>query len=284
MKILSQEASGTRFRIITPFYNASKWLKTNITSVKEQTYSNFTVTLVNDVSTDDSVQIAFEAIAGDERFEIRHTEENGGALASTCLGIENLNLKPWNDDVIIILDGDDWLANKEVLFKLDEVYSSDPKIILTYGSYVEYVKGIRWMFSKLWMFSKRGMFSEQLPENIITNKLFRESKWMTSHIRTFKYKLWSYVRRKDILDANGKIYSMAGDMPVMFPMLEMAEDPYRIKYISDIMYVYNKTNPLNEYKIDNQLQRSIEAEVRAKKKYPSLTAMMSGAANEHFND
>ena len=70
------------------------------------------------------------------------------------------------------------------------------------------------------------------------------------------------------LDKNGKIYSMAGDLPVMFPMLEMAEE--RSRYIDKILYIYNRSNPLNEDKIDNALQLAIEAEVRGKRVYPRL--------------
>tara|TARA_R110000744_G_scaffold45650_2_gene101183 strand:+ start:9 stop:401 length:393 start_codon:yes stop_codon:yes gene_type:complete len=127
---------------------------------------------------------------------------------------------------------------------------------MTYGSYIEYPINIR------------GKFSRQLPENIIKNKLFRSSQWMTSHLRTFKYKLWKRVRREDVLDSDGEIYKMAGDLPVMFPMLEMAEE--RSFFIEDILYVYNRTNPLNEDKVNHHLQLSIDAEVRRKQVYPRL--------------
>jgi len=272
MRKLKHGPGDTRFRVIVPFYNASNWLKANVASLKEQTYDNFTVIMVNDCSKDDSVEVALKMIGSDDRFKIIQTEKNGGALASTFLGIKSLNLKSSHEDVIVIVDGDDWLANKNVLYKLNEIYSSDPRILLTYGSYIEYPSGLR------------GKFSKQVPDNIIKNKLFRESEWMTSHMRTFKYRLWAYTRRKDVLDSNGKIYSMAGDLPVMFPMLEMAGSPKNVKYIHDIMYVYNRTNPLNEDKVNHELQLSIEAEVRAKKKYPSLSAMRKGLGKQHFND
>ena len=94
---------------------------------------------------------------------------------------------------------------------------------------------------------------------------------MTSHLRTFKYKLWKNVRREDVLDSSGKIYAMAGDMPVMYPMLEMAEE--RSHFIEDILYIYNRTNPLNEDKINHRLQLEIEWKVRNKPVYPRLEEM-----------
>ena len=61
---------------------------------------------------------------------------------------------------------------------------------------------------------------------------------------------------------------MAGDLPVMFPMLEMAEE--RSAFIEEIVHVYNRDNPLNEDKVNHGLQNSIALEVRNKPKYPRL--------------
>ena len=130
---------------------------------------------------------------------------------------------------------------------------------MTYGSYIEYPRNIR------------GKFSKQLPDEIIQTKKFRQYHWVTSHLRTFKYVLWRHIRREDLLDSNGKIYAMAGDLPVIFPMLEMAEE--RSHYIKDIIHVYNRSNPLNEDKVNHDLQLSIELEVRNKPVYSRLTTI-----------
>jgi hypothetical protein len=119
-----------------------------------------------------------------------------------------------------------------------------------------------------WPAEERGKFSKKLPDNVVKHKLFRQSAWMTSHLRTFKYKLWKNIKEEDILDDNGKVYSMAGDLPVFFPMLEMAEE--RSHFVEEILHVYNRSNPLNEDKVDHPLQLSIEREVRMKPVYPRL--------------
>ena len=54
----------------------------------------------------------------------------------------------------------------------------------------------------------------------------------------------------------------------MFPLLELAG--CRAHYISDILYVYNRVNPLNEDKVNHDLQLAIEYEVRNKPIYPRL--------------
>ena len=246
----------TFFNIVVPLYNAEEWISRCLKTIRAQDYKNYRVVIVNDCSTDNSSSAIKREIEGNDKFSLITTEKNGGALNSTFAGIEHL--KPDDEDVVLVLDGDDWFARKDVLSILNEIYSNND-CLMTYGSYIEYPINIR------------GKFSRQLPENIIKNKLFRTSQWMTSHLRTFKYKLWKGVRREDVLDSDGKIYKMAGDLPVMFPMLEMAEE--RSFFIEDILYVYNRTNPLNEDKVNHHLQLSIDAEVRRKQVYPRLEDM-----------
>jgi glycosyltransferase involved in cell wall biosynthesis len=241
------------FNIIIPLYNAEKWLSRCLKTVKAQDYENYRVVIVNDCSTDNSKSVIENEIEGFDKFEYITTTENGGALNSTFTAIDHIN--PDDEDVILVLDGDDWFAKKNVLSILNEAYA-DNDCLMTYGSYIEYPS------------NERGKFSKQLPEIVIKNKIFRLCKWMTSHLRTFKYKLWKNVRREDVLDPTGKIYAMAGDLPVMFPMLEMAEE--RSLFIEDILYIYNRTNPLNEDKVNHKLQLTIEYEVRSKPIYPRL--------------
>jgi hypothetical protein len=49
-----------------------------------------------------------------------------------------------------------------------------------------------------WPKKKEESFQENLPDNVVKHKLFRQSQWMTSHLRTFKYKLWKKIKREDI--------------------------------------------------------------------------------------
>ena len=46
------------FKIITPVYNSEQWIKKCIDSVKAQSYSNFEHIIVDDCSTDNTLQIA----------------------------------------------------------------------------------------------------------------------------------------------------------------------------------------------------------------------------------
>ena len=61
---------------------------------------------------------------------------------------------------------------------------------------------------------------------------------------------------------------MAYDQAIMLPLLEMSGP--RCKYISEILHVYNKENPLNVDKIKTQEQVRTAQEIRNKKPYERL--------------
>tara|TARA_R110002020_G_scaffold170259_3_gene359769 strand:+ start:46 stop:795 length:750 start_codon:yes stop_codon:yes gene_type:complete len=240
-----------KFNIIVPFYNVEKWIKYCVRSVKAQEYKNYHCYLIDDISTDKSASIIEKEIAGKERFTLIKNVEKKYALLNIYDTLKNNSID--NDDIIVILDGDDWLANKKVLSMLNSVYN-EGGCYMTYGSYVEYPSRLK------------GKFSRQVPEKIIVSNSYRESPWLTSHLKTFKYCLWKKVQKKDfVFSKTKKFYKSAWDLALMYPMLEMSG--YNAKYIDEPMYVYNRQNPLNEDKINQHNQSSEEMEIRLNEKY-----------------
>ena len=244
---------SSHFKIIVPFYNVEEWVKVCIRSVKLQSYKDFQCILIDDISTDGSVEIVEKEIANDDRFMLVRNTEKAYALKNIYDAIALS--EPHEEDIIVTLDGDDWLANKDVLNKLNSIYTQS-SCWLTYGSYAEYPNGAR------------GKFAKKIPAHVMQNNLYRESEWCSSHLRTFKHHLWSRIKKEDLLDNNGDFYKMAWDLAFMFPMLEMAGD--KSKYINDILYIYNLGNPLNDHKVDGRLQQSLEFNIRNKDKYNKI--------------
>ena len=244
---------NNHFKIIIPLYNVEKYIKLCIRSVKAQTYDNFQCIILDDMSTDDSAAVIRREIGNDDRFKLIVNTEKAYALKNIYDGINISN--PSAEDIILTLDGDDWLASRDVLEKVNNVYKQSG-CWLTYGSYAEYPS------------NRRGKFARQIPLSVINSNSFRNHEWCSSHMRTFKYHLWRQIKKEDLLDSEGKFYSMTWDLAFMFPMLEMAG--HRSQYIQDILYVYNVANPLNDHKIDNSYQIKLEREIRQKEKYHTI--------------
>lgn len=244
---------NNHFKIIIPFYNVEEWIKICIRSVKAQNYENFHCILVDDLSTDKSAKIVEEEIKNDSRFTFIKNTEKAYALKNIYDAINFSN--PNDEDIIVTLDGDDWFANANVLNLLSDTYN-EKGCWITYGSYAEYPSG------------KKGKFAKQIPQQVIDSQTYRQREWCSSHLRTFKYRLWKSIKKEDLLDNEGNFYQMAWDLAFMFPMLEMAGT--RSEYIKDILYVYNMSNPLNDHKVDNTKQVRLEREIRLKNPYQVL--------------
>ena len=107
-----------RFKVFIPFYNVEKWIKKTIRSVKRQNYKNFECILIDDMSTDNSVEIAQQEIENDNRFRLIKNTEKKFVLKNLCDAIEDF--APAEEDIIVVVDGDDWLADDTVLEKLNQ--------------------------------------------------------------------------------------------------------------------------------------------------------------------
>lgn len=244
----------SEIKIVVPIFNAERWIEKCIKSIKAQQYSNFECYLVNDVSTDKTKEKINKYICNDDRFVYVENVEKKYALKNIYDTIKDYNFH--NEDIVVLLDGDDWFASPLVLTKISEIYKKE-SCWMTYGSYVEYPS------------MKKGRFSQKIPQTTIDNSSYRTEQWRSSHLRTFKVKLWNKIKKEDFLySKTGKFVKAAWDLAFMFPMLEMSA--HKAKYVSDILYFYNRENPLNEDKINHNIQLSEESEIRSRKKYERL--------------
>ena len=77
--------------------------------------------------------------------------------------------------------------------------------------------------------------------------------------------MWLSVNKHDLLDKNRRYYSVAWDLAIMFPMLEMAGN--RQEFISEVLYAYNDKNPISDHRIRRKEQILAAREIRQKKIY-----------------
>jgi hypothetical protein len=237
-----------KFHFIVPCYNAEKWISKTIQSIKLQSNLNYTATIIDDVSSDKTHEVVLKTI--NDKFKVIKNQDKNYALKNIATAIENI--KPDGEDVIVVLDGDDWLSSSDVLNYLTGIYNEENPI-LTYGSYEEFPTG------------RRGIEPSEYPPEVVKNNKFRQDQWRASHLRTFKYKLWRQIDQKDLLDEDGHYYKMSYDQAMMLPMLEMAGD--KSKYIDNVLHVYNRANPLNVDKQKAEQQHKTMLRIRSKKPY-----------------
>lgn len=74
--------------IITPVYNAEKYIEETLKSVSNQTYSNWEHVLVDDCSSDHSVEIIEELAKTDQRIKVIKLSENSGPAVARNKAID----------------------------------------------------------------------------------------------------------------------------------------------------------------------------------------------------
>ncbi len=101
--------SSELISIVVPVYNAEKYIAKTIEMVLDQTYENFELILVDDLSKDNSTGVIEDIIArGDERIRLIKKEKNEGAYAARNAGVDAARGR-----YLTFLDADDiWLPDK----------------------------------------------------------------------------------------------------------------------------------------------------------------------------
>ncbi len=235
--------------ILTTLYNCEDYIEQCIGSIMSQHNKHFKCYITDDLSSDGSPQKVENLIKNDERFiliknsEKKYQPGNYDQIirGDYCIG---------DDDIIVEVDGDDWLPDSKVLDRVSDLYS-DSDVWVTNGSF---------------KYSSGGVGFAAEPKNI---ENIRNETFTASHLRTWRAFLWRNIKVEDLKDENGEYWSVAGDLAFMFPMIEMAgSDHY--KFISDVNYVYNGENPINDHKVNMGAVNKIVSQIRNKSPYQKL--------------
>jgi len=204
---------------ISTFWNGGNHVKNCINSLKNQYYTNFVSYFIDDMSTDNSYEIAKETIGDDERFILIKNESKKFKTKNFIDVIRNNPKIDW-DDVIIEIDGDDQLADSYVLGRINKVFM-DKNIWLC---------GTRWKDKN----GKLGNYGKPNPERA------RSTVWNFSHMRSFRAFLFRQIKDEHF-KMNGEYFKGACDIAHAIPMLEMSGSEH-FHYINEPLYIYTWHN------------------------------------------
>ncbi len=241
-----------RLVIVTPSYNNKEWYQRNLDSIFNQHYDNYRVIYIDDCSPDGTGNLVEQYIkekGQEHRVTLIKNEKRKGVLANHFKTIHMCD----DYEIILTLDGDDWFKHDYVLARINEVYQ-DSNVWATYGQH------------ELYPINKLGQCQE-FPFGVMFKNIYREYDWVASQLRTFYAWFFKQIKLEDLLD-NGSFFSAAGDLALMFPIIEMTREHCR--FIPDIVYVYNVKSPINDFKINVILQKHCEYVLRARKRYEPI--------------
>lgn len=175
--------------VVIPVYNVEIKIQRCLNSLKNQSFSDFEVILINDGSTDQSGKICDKYAANDKRFRVIHQNNQGVSVA------RNIGITIANGKYITFIDSDDYVS-RDFLYKLyGAICSSDADMVMSnyYMSFSDrddvYMEHGYRNGNILKKDEIKNIFYKHIKENDCTvgyfclwNKLYRSSLIKENHI------------------------------------------------------------------------------------------------------
>lgn len=198
---------SNKFVFICPTYNASKTCRQTILSIAAQSYENWRVILVNDMSTDDTEEKAkglFEALGLSEKLTFVQNTEKKWEIENMLTGLSMCD----DSDIVCRLDMDDFLIDNNILEIINMAYQNTPELDVVWTNQ-------RWFDDKR---LTNMNISAALPPGADPYK----HPWVSSHFKTFRKGLLTGVNDANYRGADGKYFKRIGDQTFMLPALHNA--------------------------------------------------------------
>lgn len=122
--------------VIIPVYNTEKYLKRCLDSVLNQSYTDIEVIVVNDGSTDNSLQILKEYEKNDNRIKLID-QQNQGVSSARNVGLDNVQ-----GEFILYVDSDDWLE-LDAIQRLLATVTDDTDIVFCSSDNAEQIDSVK---------------------------------------------------------------------------------------------------------------------------------------------
>ena len=194
------------FFIVTACRN-SRNIERCIKSVLSQSKQFWRMVIVDDCSTDDTYDRATKAAKEDPRITIIKNSKRKYALQNI---VESVWQYAGQDDVVVTLDGDDWLSDDQALAEIEaEYHRTQADAIWTKYQNEDGTPGI-----------SRKMTGDPIS-----------CGWTMSHLRTFKKYLIHGIRPEVFTDENGKWWRCAYDQAMYRPILKVAKKAHHFERV-----------------------------------------------------
>ena len=208
--------------VIVPVHNVEKYLREAVESVREQTYRNWELLLVENGSTDNSLEICLEYEAMDQR--IRTVRERKKGLSNA----RNRGMQEAAGSYLMFLDSDDYLGSREIIEKfVDEMEKTEADIVVCNYARLWNGKILPAMDCR-----KLKGIRQESPE-------FRFQGFFSAGMLSY---VWGKMYRRDFLkkyESGFRDYVYAEDK--MFSMQCYVRGP-RYGFIGEIGYIYRKND------------------------------------------
>lgn len=214
---------SNRFVFIAPMHNASKTLARMLHSVCAQSYENWKIVLIDDVSEENerfkeySIIESFDKLHLGKIFTVwNHQRPNWNTPArgkqwETSNVLYGIKRFCEDEDIVCRIDADDALVDTDALAILSRVYDAGCDCV--------------WTMHR-WGLSDRNI-SGPMPDDADPYKF----PWVSSHLKTFRKKLINNVPYENFLNMNGELVKRCGDQALYLPVLKNAKKRFFLPHV-----------------------------------------------------
>jgi len=232
----------SKLKVFSPSFNSHRFAVNCIDSVASQTRLPDEHFYIDDCSTDDTLQWI-------SKHHSRMMENASGKYNLQIAANQGQNSRKWKllnlyeyvikcdpEDIICVLDGDDWLASSDVLEKIEREYNEyNAKYVYT-----------NWKYSH----NNQSGISAKIPA---TDWNPYTSPWITSAMSTFKAGEFQKIPIANFLRWDFRWFTMGCDQAYVLPILHQIQRESKsfdsVRFINEELYVYqfieNPNKPRN---------------------------------------
>ncbi len=273
------DSKRPKVSVVIPLYNAEDYIRMTLLSLRNQTLQDFEIVIVDDCSTDGSLQIVRDFKESDElgsKIKIIALERNGG-ISNT----RNVGLRFSEGEYVTFLDNDDMMIPAALEIFVNTADEWNAEVVHTHSHYQnpkDMPQGDRMTF-RMASFEHGNKANLQAPAYLLTNDM--SERMYNFSIYGIDWNVWGKLFRRDFLLING----------IQFPKVKLTEDllfvfqtllhAKRYVMIPEALYVYRYRldSTLHGERDKNFLRKVIDVQINGTK---ILNSFMDEV--EHFKD
>ena len=230
-----------RFVFIAPTYNAEKTLRRALLSIAAQSYENWHIIFIDDVSTDATVRTFLELLRNlgiEKKVTCVFNKEKKWEVENVLQGLKLCK----DDDIVARMDFDDYLLDLNALEIINRIYKENPNFDVIWSAH-------RW-------FDDNGITPTNISASLPAKANPYVHPWVSSHFKTFKKHLLNNVSDKNYRGDDGNYFKRIGDQAFMLPALAQAQSWH---YVPIAMYAYRCNMKPETFQTDDAKFQASEA-------------------------
>jgi glycosyltransferase involved in cell wall biosynthesis len=234
---------NNHFVFIAPMYNASSTLQALLHSLFGQSYQNWKIVLIDDVSLPEEAMRCNSII---EKFKsfldkkdkiiVKWNSQKQWEMFNVLEGIYNHTI---DSDIVCRIDADDVLCDLDALLIMNQAYKETECEIA-------------------WSMHRWGYTDYNISGELKNDEDPYKVSWRTSHLKSFSRKLMNGIPFKNFLNMNDEFVKRAGDQALYLPLLHRSKKRF---FVPRVLYRYSiKTDDKSIFHTDDAKFQKAEAE------------------------